>query len=173
MSRTPIVRPVSPLGVVVNLGIVLGFVAAGAFFTEKHGAVIGCCGYLFLSLLLRSVIARHHRRAITSCKRQQYARAIPEFEKSVEFFRRHPWLDRWRAVTMFSTAAMHYREMALVSLGFCHSQLGDGVQSRRYYEQALAEFPANGMAEAALRILDAGHSSGSLRDPKPSQIPPR
>jgi hypothetical protein len=38
---------------------------------------------------------------------------------------------------MFSVAAMSYREMALVSLGFCCGQMGDGMRARTYYEQAL------------------------------------
>jgi hypothetical protein len=121
--------------------------------------VFGAAGYLLLSVSLRTVIARHHRRAISLCKRQQFELAIPEFEESLSFFRKNVWVDDWRALTMLSTAGMSYREMALVSLGFCYGQVGDGVKSRSFYEQAMREFPDNGMAESALRLMDAAKNS--------------
>ena len=59
---------------------------------------------------------------------------------------------------MLSAAGMRYREMALVSLGFCYAQIGDGLRARQSYEQSLIEFPDNEMAKAALRLMDAGAS---------------
>lgn len=60
---------------------------------------------------------------------------------------------------MLSAAGMCYREMALVSLGFCYGQIGDGVRSRSYYEQAIQEFPDSGMAESAMRLMDAARNA--------------
>ena len=62
---------------------------------------------------------------------------------------------------MRSASEMCDREMALVSLGFCYGQVGVGVRARYYYEQAVQEFPENknGMAEAAIRLMDAARNS--------------
>jgi hypothetical protein len=161
MSQTPIVRPLSWLNASIDLGILVCFVVVGWTLSPEHGAILGAVCYLLLSVLLRSTIARHHRKAISLCKRQDFELAIPQFEKSAAFFSRYKWVDRWRAITMLSVSGMTYREMALVSLGFCYGQLRDGEHSRQYYEQALREFPGNGMAQAAIRLLDAGKNSGN------------
>ncbi len=161
MSRTPIVRPISWLNAAINLTILGCWVFTGWLLNRQSGVLFGAAGYLLLSTGLRSILARHHRRAISLCKRQQFELAIPQFEQSLNFFRNNTWVDDWRAFTMLSAAGMCYREMALVSLGFCYGQIGDGVRARYYYEQALQEFPANknGMAEAALRLMDAARDA--------------
>lgn len=166
MSRTPIVRPISWLNAGITSAILGGFVFAGWLADGPFGVMVGAAGYLLLSVGLRTIVARHHRAAVSLCKRQQFAAAAAEFEQSLAFFRNHAWVDDWRAVTMLSAAGMCYREMALVSLGFCHGQLGDGAKARDYYEQALREFPNsnNGMAESALRLMDAAAHSGTRGD---------
>lgn len=45
--------------------------------------------------------------------------------------------------------------MALNNIAFCYSQLGDGLHAKQYYQQALQLFPENGVAKAALRLLEA------------------
>jgi len=132
------------------------FVLIGFLVNRAIGVVVGAGLYVALSLLLRCVIARHHRTAIRYSKRKQYEQAISEFQKSAVFFRDHEWIDRFRAVTMLSAAEMRYREMALLSLGFCYAQVGDGPNSRRSYEQCLVEFPDSEMAKSAIRLMDAG-----------------
>jgi tetratricopeptide (TPR) repeat protein len=156
MSKLPIVRPVSWLNAGITLGILAVFILVGFALNRSFGVLVGAVVYLALSQLLGGVIARHHRNAIRHSKRGEYSLAISEFQKSVTFFRDHEWIDRFRAVTMLSAAGMWYREMALVSLGFCYAQMGDGLNARRNYEQCLNEFPDNEMAKSALRLMDAG-----------------
>lgn len=155
MTRTPIVRPISWMNAAVNIAILGCFVFTGWSVNRQYGGIVGVSSYLLLSIVSRSILARHHRRAIRLCKRKQFDSAIPEFEKSLAYFRNHAWIDDWRAVTMLSASGMCYREMALVSLGFCYGQVGDGVKARSYYEQALREYPESGMAESAIRLMDA------------------
>lgn len=156
MSKTPIVRPVSWLNAGITIGILAAFVFVGFALAGNSGVVLGAILYLALSQILRRAIPRHHLKAIQHCKRQEFDQAIPEFQRSVAFFRDHEWIDRCRAVTMLSAAGMWYREMALVSLGFCYAQIGDGRNARQSYEQCLLEFPDNEMAKSALRLMDAG-----------------
>ena len=156
MSKMQIVRPVSWLNAGVTLVILAVFVLVGYALNRTNGVLFGAIIYLALSQFLRRVIPRHHRNAIRHCKSAQYELAIPEFQKSVAFFRDYEWIDRFRAVTMLSAAGMWYREMALASLGFCYAQIGDGPNARQNYEQCLTEFPDNEMAKSALRLMDAG-----------------
>ncbi|MCI0335430.1 MAG: tetratricopeptide repeat protein [Planctomycetes bacterium] len=156
MSRTPIVRQISWPNVAINLLVLFVFILVGWSLDPSNGVLFGAASYLICSYALRTLIPRDHRAAIAHCKRQQFAEAIPRFHNSLTFFERHPWLDRLRAITMLSASAMSYREMALVSLAFCYAQIGDGKKAREYYEQCLREFPDNGMAQASLRLMDAG-----------------
>ena len=158
MSQTPIVRPVSWLNAGVTLGILAVFLVIGFVLNRSVGVVVGAGLYLALSQSLRNVIAQHHRNGVRHSKRKEFERSISEFQKSAAFFRDHEWIDRFRAITMLSAAGMRYREMALVSLGFCYAQIGDGLRARQSYEQSLIEFPDNEMAKAALRLMDAGAS---------------
>ena len=155
MSKIPIVHPLSWLNVSVTLGLLVVFVAIGAALGGVPGALAGTLGYLLVSQVLRKAFTRYHSRGIRYCKRLEFDKAIPEFEKSMKFFQDHEWVDRYRAVTVFSVSEMTYREMAMVSLGFCHAQIGDGVTARGWYAQCLKEYPENMMAQSALRFLDA------------------
>lgn len=124
-------------------------------FDQTSGIFFGAICFLAISQILRRTIARHHRCGIRHCKRQEFQQAIPEFEKSIKFFSHHVSIDRFRAITMLSTG-MSYREMGMVGLGFCYAQIGDGSSARKQYEQCLRDYPNNGMAETALRMLEAG-----------------
>jgi Flp pilus assembly protein TadD len=159
MSRTPIVRPIYWPNVIVNLLILGVFIGVGWLIDPRYGVAGGAAAYLAISILLRATITRHHRRGVALCRQQRFEQAISEFEKSLHFFQNHRWIDDWRAITLLA-AGMPYREMALVSLGFCYGQIGNGVKARSYYEQALQEFPGNrnGMAQAALRLMDAAQN---------------
>ena len=158
MNKTPIVRPVSWPNAVICVGILAVFVLIGWFFGRISGVIFGASGFLAISQILRRTIARHHRCGIRHCKRQEFQQAISEFEKSIKFFSDHEWIDRFRAITMLSTG-MSYCEMGMVGLGFCYAQLGDGTSARKHYERCLRDYPNNGMAETALRMLEAGSGS--------------
>lgn len=156
MSKTPVVYSISWLNACIALGVLVFFAIVGYTWSGALGAFWGAMVYWMLSQLLRRFIPHHHRKAIGHCRRQEFEQAIPEFQKSIQFFLKYDWIDRFRAITMLSASGMGYREMALVSLGFCHAQIGDGPNARRHYEQCLQEFPDNGMARAALRLMQAG-----------------
>ncbi len=113
-------------------------------------------GLLIFYLLLVCVrfIPRHHRAAIRFAKQKQFERAIQEYQRSLAFFERNPWLDRFRSVVMLSLSLMSYREMDLLGVAFCYGQIGDGLRSRETYSQCLEEFPNSEMAACAIRLLD-------------------
>lgn len=97
-----------------------------------------------------------------------FAEAIPCFERSLEFFDRHPWLDRYRSVILLSVSAISYREMAMTNLGFCYSQLLDGTNARQWYERCIERFPESSIAQCSLNMLDCAFIT---KDTNPSRIP--
>lgn len=48
---------------------------------------------------------------------------------------------------------MNYKEMALSSIAFCYSQIGNGEKSIVYYKKPLSEFSENGLAQTAFKML--------------------
>lgn len=91
-------------------------------------------------------------------KQGQFREALPHFERSLAFFERHEWVDRWRSLVMLSGGALPYREMALVNMAFCFAQLGDGDRAEVYYRRALDAFPGSVMANTSLRLMEAARS---------------
>jgi tetratricopeptide (TPR) repeat protein len=115
-------------------------------------AALAC--YLLLLFLLRRAIPKHHRRGMALLRRERFAEAIPEFRRSYDFFTKHRWLDRWRAITMLSSSRIAYREMALLNVAFCLSQIGRRDDACAEYARVLSEFPESKIAQAALRMLE-------------------
>ena len=154
-SGTPIVRQISWPAVLPQL-VALGIAIAIAYVLGAPDAVLwGGMAYLAYSIGSRQLIARAHRAGVRLMKQQRFAEAIPKFQESFDFFERHPWVDRFRSLILMSASAASYREMALANIAFCYGQLGNGEQSRTYYQNCLERYPGSGLATAALRMLDS------------------
>jgi hypothetical protein len=152
----PVVRQISWPAVVPQL-LALGVaITIARHFHPRDGAVIGVIGYLIYSAGSRRVLTSHHRAAIGFVRQNRFTEAIEEFQRSLLFFEKHRWIDRFRSVALMSPSAISYREMALANIAFCYSQIGDGAHARQWYAACLAEFPHSAMAAAGLRIMDAG-----------------
>lgn len=154
-STVPIVRQAAwpsaiPQLIIMGLLILLWYgLAIG------NPVVNGALTYLVISFCLRTFIPGDHRRGMKLVKQEKYQEAIPYFEKSYDFFKKHHWLDKYRYITLLSSSKMTYSEMALVNIAFCYGQIGDGINSKAFYERTLKEFPHNGMAKAALNMLNS------------------
>ena len=156
MSKTPIVRPISWLNASISVGVLALLCSIGFFLGGSAGVMFAALFYVILSQLLRRTIPINHRKAISYVKNCDFQNAIREFERSEQFFTDNAWVDRFRSLTMLSSAGMSYREMAMTSLAFCHAQVGDGKTAREYYTRCIDEYPDNEMARTALRLMDAG-----------------
>lgn len=154
-SQPPILRPISWSAILCQAVIFGLFTGAGYWLYRRDGFVLAGCIYLAYSFCSRFILTRDHRAGISLVKRQQFEAAIPCFQRSLEFLDRHSWIDDYRSVAMMSAAAMSYREMALANIAFCYSQIGEGAKSRHYYEKCLERSPQNGVATAALRMMDS------------------
>jgi hypothetical protein len=158
MSPVPIVRPIVWRNALINLAMLALFGIVGFFLNRRWGVIAGTMLFLLTSLSLREILASHHRNAIRYCASKQWASAIEEYQQSLSFFSRHPWVDRYRAVTMLSSG-LSYREMGLLGLAFCYGQLGKGSESFSTYRQCLDEFPDSQMAATALRLMESAKTA--------------
>jgi len=139
------------LVVVIACGVLLGSVA----LNPPRGLQIGTSLLLLYVLLARLVFTGDHQMALWHLAHQEYELAIPRLEASFDYFTRRGWLDRLRYLLLLSPAGYRYREMAMLGLGYCHTQLGD-PQAQRWYEGCLRAYPDNSAAKAALVLLHTG-----------------
>ena len=110
---------------------------------------------MVLSYVLRTLIPKDHRNGMKKVKTEDFRNAIPDFEKSYDYFQKNDWIDKYRFLVLLSSSRISYKEMALNNIAFCYGQIGQGEKSREYYERTLKEYPDSGIAKAGLRLLNS------------------
>lgn len=111
-----------------------------------YGAVV----YLLYSFGSKALLLRDHREGIHLSNLQAFREAIDKFQRSYAFLEKHPWLDKYRFITMLDSSALSYREMALVNIAYSHVQLDEKATALKYYQRALQEFPESEMAQSGI-----------------------
>jgi tetratricopeptide (TPR) repeat protein len=154
-SNVPVVKQVSLLSIVPQVLVMALLMLLFYLLKFDEFLIYGAASFLILVFLLRNLVARSHRTGMRLVKRQNFEAAIPLFQKSVAYFTKNAWVDKYRLFTLMSSSSMSYKEMGLCNIAFCYSQIGNGVQAKHYYEMVLKEFPQNGLAIAGLNMLNA------------------
>ena len=171
-SKTPFVRQVSWPIVMPQLFSMVASVAIVHVVLRPedfvHSLMLGCAIYLAYSIGSRQIIASAHRTGIRLSKQGKFQEAIPQYERSYQFFTKHKWIDRFRCLVLMSPSAISYREMALLNIAFCHGQLGNADLAKEYYQKTLQEFPDSGMAKASLKMIGTFEES---EKPQPTDAP--
>lgn len=153
MSNVPVVKQIAWIALALHMAVAFClFLLFNALNSEK--AVLWMViSYITLSFGLRFFLADHHRKGMKLIHLQLFKEAIPHFEESVTFFTRHAWVDKYRYLTLLASSKTTYREMGLCNIAFCESQLGNGQKAKRLYEEIVAEYPENGVAQTALAMI--------------------
>ncbi len=152
-SNVPTIRQLSWLSVIPQLIVIGIIIYLYHLAAVDEPFIFGALTYSLLTLVLRKLIAKNHRQGIKLVRQQKFADALPHFEKSVEYFSKNNWVDKYRFLTLLSSSRMTYKEMGLCNIAFCYSQTGNGQKAKEYYEQVLKEFPENGLAIAGVNTL--------------------
>ncbi|WP_271856364.1 tetratricopeptide repeat protein [Patiriisocius marinus] len=154
-SKVPTVKQTNWISIIPHLIIMGTIILIWHQFNPEKAFLFGAMTYLVISFSLRNLIPKDHRNGIKKNNDEKFKDAIPDFEKSYAFFKKYEWIDKYRFITLLSSSKMSYREMALANIGFCYSQIGDGIKSKEYYERTLKEFPGSGLAKSALKMISA------------------
>jgi len=155
-TRTITVRQISWTVVIWPLVALAAIAVATAIAGLPGGIFWGLGLYLAHARGSRRLIAGKHRRGVKLLKQGRYREAIVQLQESLAFFDRHPWIDRLRCIVVMNPSAASYREMDLLNLAFCYSQIGDRKRARECYETCLARFPRTCLANPAIRAFYAG-----------------
>lgn len=138
--------------------LVLYFIFDGIMTSDP--LIYAIAVYLILHYLLRRLIPGDHRNGIRLMKEEKFEEAINCFEKSIEFFGKYPWLDKYRYLLILSSAKMSYREMALCNIAFAMTQTNRGKEAKLKYEEILRQYPDNVLAITGLRTMESASNSG-------------
>jgi tetratricopeptide (TPR) repeat protein len=156
-EKIPTLREFSWLSAIPHLVVMVVLVGTSlAVFEERStGLAAGAGAYLVLSRGLKAALARDHARGIRLLHEGRFEEAIAAFETSHAFFSAHPRLDRWRYLTLLSSSAYSYRELALCNIAFAHLQSGRVEPALSAYRQAVAAFPGCALARHSIQALEA------------------
>jgi tetratricopeptide (TPR) repeat protein len=154
-SNPPVIKQVAWISLIPQIAFILILISIYNHFGFKDSGLYGALTYLFLSIGLRYFIPKNHREGIKLTKNNQFEKAISEYGNSYEFFTKNSWIDKYRFITLLSSSKMNYREMALCNIAFCYSQIGNGTKAIEFYKKTLEEFPENGLAQSALKMLNS------------------
>ncbi len=153
-KKSPTIRKVAWSSLFPQVGIMLIIFLIYDIIGVSNPMLAFIVTYILLSVGLRTLIPKDHREGIELVGKKKFAAAIPRFEDSYRFFKKYDWVDKYRYVTMFSSSAMSFQEMALCNIAYCYTQMDNKNQAKKYYEQALEEFPESGLAAAGLQYLE-------------------
>lgn len=154
-SSVPSVRQISWISLIPHF-LLFGLIIYVYYLLEFGDPILyGALTYLMLSFGLTNLVAKNHRQGMKLVKQQKFTDAIPLFEKSVDYFSKNSWVDKYRFLTLLSSSKMTYKEMGLCNIAFCYSQTNNGQKAKEYYQRTLTEFPENGLAIAGLKMLNS------------------
>ena len=131
MKQTKPIRPrnwVFELLVCLEILLIIGI---WRFFSDswKHAFIFGGLTYFTLAWTLRLILQHHHRKGMQFLRRKNYEAAAEAFRNSQRFYESHPWVDQYRFITMFSSSAIPYWQMALNNLGICYLYMGENTKA--------------------------------------------
>lgn len=153
-SKMPMIKQVSFVSVIIQILLLL-LMTLGFYQIDKTNFLFYSFGvFVVLLVIVRYVIPRHHRQGITLYKMQKFEQAIPFFDKSYQFFKKYPWIDKYRYFVLLSSSRVCYTEMALLNKAFCLAQAGKKDESITEYKKVLTEFPDSESAKTALKMLE-------------------
>lgn len=155
MANIPIIRQVAWLALIPQLLFMWLLVAVFYFLSFEQFILFGAVSYLMVSFLLRNLIPTNHRKGIKLTKELKFQEAITEYEKSIQFFKKHSWLDKYRYLVLLNSSKMNFREMGLCNIAFCYGQIGNINKAEKYYNLVLTEFPENGIAQTGIRMINS------------------
>ena len=162
-SKVPISRPIAWISLIPQLLFLAVLYYIYYLFAYPEFVILAPLTFIIISISLRCFVAKAHRQGMKLLKQAKFSEAITAFEKSLDYFTRHKWIDKYRFITVLSSSKMTYAEMAMCNIAFCYGQTGDIQESKRYYEIVLERYPGNVIAKTALNMIKSinkQHNSG-------------
>lgn len=152
-SELNIIRQVAWLALIPQFLFAMLLIFLWHLLRAPDPALYGLVSYFLISYGLRMFIPKLHNKGMKHVKKGEFAQAIPYFHQSYDFFEKNLWVDKYRFITVLSSSAMSYREMALTNIALAYTQLGELLKAKEFYEKTLVEFPKSVLAKDELALI--------------------
>jgi len=116
-------------GLVTLNGLILIGIWCCILPTFRQAVIAGFATYLLLVWLLRLIFLKDHNAGMKLMRKKQYAAAAEAFACSESYFKKHPNVDKFRFITVFSSSAIPYRQMALYNRSLCYREIGENLEA--------------------------------------------
>jgi len=122
---------------------------------EKKFFFLPAAAVLFLLILFNTQLFFPIclQTSINNIKQGKFEAAIPYIHQTIDFFTKHAWIDKYRALLLISNARSSLLESNWCNLAFCHLQLGAIQDAIDVYEDILKKYPNNINAQSGLRTI--------------------
>jgi tetratricopeptide (TPR) repeat protein len=153
-SKIPVFKSISIISFLPQAAILIVIFEIFRYLNVPKYELLSVLAFIMLSIYLKIIIPRSHRRGILFIKKNNYESALLCFHVSYRFFKRFYWIDKYRALFLLSASKLSYQEMALANMGFCYIRLDKTDEARKMYTRLLKEYPKNHQARQALQELE-------------------
>jgi len=159
----PVIHQIAWISLVIQMIIVGVLIGLATYLNVPKPILAATIAYLAIAALIRLLLTAHQRRGMHYAREGRLELAIPEFQKSYEFFHRNAWLDEMRYIFLLSTSRVSYREMGLLNLAYCDLWADRGEDAVRTYLRTIEEFPDSGLAWTGIKLFQQGGHDGERR----------
>lgn len=142
-KKIPIIRSTNYFYFIPQIGILCFIIYILYLLDVSHYLVLGASLYFLLSIYLKVLIPKWHRKGVFYLKKGELQGSILSFQRSYQYFQKNAWIDQYRALTLFSTSHLSYSEMAIMNIIYCYEQLGDKKNALKYHKLLQQQFPNN------------------------------
>src|SRR5215218_7241766 len=99
-SNVPTIRQLSWLSVIPQFFVIGLLIYLYHLAGVDEPFIFGAVTYSLSALVLRNSIAKDHRQGMRFVRQQKFAEALHCFKKSVDYFTKNHWLDKYRYLTL-------------------------------------------------------------------------
>lgn len=135
---------------------VIGILCLCFFPLDKQNFfIIGFVVYLILTFLARQLFFPNSlHEGIKLIREAKFDQAIPFIQKTIAYYIKYPWIDKYRFLLLISSAKSTITESSICNLAYCYLQVGDIKKAKEIYQNVLMHYPENINAKSMLRTID-------------------
>jgi hypothetical protein len=167
-SKVPFVKQETVWLAVVPRILFIGVLCIVYYQWDRNNFfVLGFITYLIVWYGLRTfAFPKDVHKSIKLIREEKFKEAVPYIERSIEFYNKHPWIDKYRFLLMVSSSKRGILESSICNLGFCLLQSGNARAAKEVYEDVLRRYPENTVAKIQLKTIHTMTNSTESNKPE-------
>jgi tetratricopeptide (TPR) repeat protein len=167
-SKVPFVKQETVWLAIIPHILVIGILCMVYYqWDRKNYFAFGFITYVIIWYGLRTMaFPKDVHKSIGLIKEEKFGEAIPYIERSIEYYNKHLWIDKYRFLLMVSSSKRGIRESSICNLGFCLLQTGQVKAAKEVYEDVLRQYPENTIAIIQLRTINTISNSTESKIPE-------